>query len=1194
MGVCDTRLSVFTAYFLLAGTAVHGYTSSPSTAVPLPSAFVRNRGQAPEQVLFTASTGNMRAVFERSRVWLGTQEGWISRELVGAAPKSRIVPLAVLPGRITYLHASRSATSELYSGIEYRAVYPGIHTRYKTSGHRIKSEFIVGPQADPAAIQVRYPGCELSIAADGALVVARERVSLREEAPEAYQDGMRIPARYRLVARDKVAFDLGRYNPDRELIIDPVLSFSTYAGGSRLDEATAIATDSHGNIYVAGWTDSTDFPSTGPAGLRGVGADAFVAKLNAAGALVFAAVFGGSAQEKALGISVDSAGRVYVAGSTASADFPLTIPGRLRGSTDAFLVRLAASGQQFDWSLLAGGDGSETAYGITVDAAANAYIAGETSSANFPVYPTGNGVFAGQIDAFVTAVNTSGTVLYSRLLGGSQVDRAKAIAVDSAGRTYITGRTDSLNFPVAAAFQPALSGGMDAFVTRLDATGTVLLYSTFLGGRAGSELFPEEGASIAVDSSGRAFICGTTPSADFPVANAVQSNYGGGSTDAFVAALAPYGQALVFSTFVGGSALDYGTGVSLDATANVWFAGYTASRNFPSAASSFGAGGLFDAFIGSMTTAGVRAFTMRVGGTGDDTAASIAAGWGDSALIAGATSSADLPLKDAFQTQNTGSSAFIARIATPRAPQIGSLAPSSATGLTQVLTTQVADPNGAQDIVTVRWQIGNACEIRYLRTSGTFQLLNDAGTAYTGSLTPGSGATIANSQCELQGSGTAVTSSDYTLLITMRVNLLPAYSGTRTISVESSDGVSSSGLQLMGTWVAGRSTPGLGFMTVPPCRVVDTRSGQGRTGAFGPPSLASSAERSFPIVSSPNCAVLSSAQAFSLNTTVSPKGQLDYLALWPAGQTFPGVSTLNSPNGAIIANAAIVPAGTGGAITAVVAGSSSDLISDINGYFAPPSDGELLFYAIPPCRVADTRSGQAQTGAFGPPALAAYAERDFPVRGTCGLPASAQAYALNVTAVPAGSVGFLSIWPTGQLWPGVSTLNSPNGTTIANAAIVPAGTNGSIRVLASDATNLILDINGYFAPAGAAGLRLYPLKPCRAADTRAGQGTTGAFGPPALTAYSARTFPLRSSACGVPADAQAYSLNITVVPGGQLDFLSIWPTGQAWPGVSTLNSQSGRNIANAAMVPAGINGSVDVLASNATHVIIDINGYFAP
>jgi hypothetical protein len=186
--------------------------------------------------------------------------------------------------------------------------------------------------------------------------------------------------------------------------------------------------------------------------------------------------------------------------------------------------------------------------------------------------------------------------------------------------------------------------------------------------------------------------------------------------------------------------------------------------------------------------------------------------------------------------------------------------------------------------------------------------------------------------------------------------------------------------------------------------------------------------------------------------------------VWPAGQSYPGVSTLNSLDGAVLANAAIVPAGTNGDIDVLV-GNPTDVIIDINGKFAAPGTGGLQFYAATPCRVADTRTGQGYGGAFGPPSLAAYTGRNFPIQSSpCGIPSTAQAYALNLTVVPQGPLSFLSTWPTGEPFPGVSTLNSPNGDTIANAAIVPAGTGGAITVLTGNPTDLIIDIVGYFAP----------------------------------------------------------------------------------------------------------------------------------
>ena len=386
----------------------------------------------------------------------------------------------------------------------------------------------------------------------------------------------------------------------------------------------------------------------------------------------------------------------------------------------------------------------------------------------------------------------------------------------------------------------------------------------------------------------------------------------------------------------------------------------------------------------------------------------------------------------------------------------------------------------------------------------------------------------------------------------------------------------------------------LGFFPIAPCRAVDTRAGQSKMGAFGPPALVANATRDFPLLSS-GCGLSASAQAYSLNFTVAPPGRLDYLSVWPAGQPYPGVSTLNSTDGSTLANAAIVPAGSGGAIT-VLPGEATDLIIDANGFFAPPNGSDLAFYLIPPCRIADTRSGQNKSGAFGGPALASGTMRNFPILSSpCNVPQSAKAYSLNMTVVPQGPVPYLSTWPADQPYPNVSTLNSPDGSIIANAAIVPAAANGDITVLAGGTTDFIMDINGYFGAAGGAGaLHFYAVTPCRVADTRASQPFMGALGPPSLVANQTRDFPILQSTCNIPPIAQAYSLNMTVVPQGPLSFLSTWPSGQPYPNVSTLNSPKGTTLANAAIVQAGANGAITVLVGNPTDLIIDINGYFAP
>ena len=385
---------------------------------------------------------------------------------------------------------------------------------------------------------------------------------------------------------------------------------------------------------------------------------------------------------------------------------------------------------------------------------------------------------------------------------------------------------------------------------------------------------------------------------------------------------------------------------------------------------------------------------------------------------------------------------------------------------------------------------------------------------------------------------------------------------------------------------AGGGATGLAFYPVTPCRVVDTRAGQGLTGQFGPPSMAAGQTRSFTIPAS-SCNIPAAAQAFSLNVTVVPAATLGYLTIWPTGNTQPYVSTLNSLNGAILANAAIVPAGTGGAVSVYVT-DATDLIIDINGYFAPPTGTALAFYPVTPCRVADTRNAN---GPFGGPSLAAGGTRSFTVpQSACGIPSTAQAYSLNMTAVPPGPLEYLTVWPAGQTQPNVSTLNALQGQIAANAAIVPAGTNGAVNVYVSNASNVILDINGYFAPPGGTGaLYFYPVTPCRVADTRNANGT---FGGPSLGAGGTRTFPIPASSCGLPSTAQAYSFNMTVVPPGSLLYLSTWPAGQTQPVVSTLNDLQGQVIANAAIVPAGTSGGISVYVSDSTNLVIDINGYF--
>lgn len=380
--------------------------------------------------------------------------------------------------------------------------------------------------------------------------------------------------------------------------------------------------------------------------------------------------------------------------------------------------------------------------------------------------------------------------------------------------------------------------------------------------------------------------------------------------------------------------------------------------------------------------------------------------------------------------------------------------------------------------------------------------------------------------------------------------------------------------------IAGANSTPLQFMPLTPCRLVDTR---GAAGPFGGPALAGGTTRNFALPQS-NCGVPATAAAYSLNLTVIPRGPLGYLTIWPAGETQPQVSTLNSPDHRVKANAAIVPAGAGGAVS-VYASNTTDLVLDIDGYFQPASDQTLQFYPLTPCRVLDTR---AQPGHLGGPNLHGAHERDFPVLWSgCQIPDNAQAYSLNFTVVPwqGRPLGYLSAWAAGENQPVVSTLNNPTATVVANAAIVPAGVGGAIAVYPSQDTDLIADINGYFAAPGTGGLSLYATAPCRVLDTRSNGGAfSGQRNPP----VNATATP-----CGIPGDAKTYVLNATVVPVGALRYLTLWPDGQVQPQVSTLNATDGVTASNMAVLPV-LDGKIDAYAAGSTQLILDISGYFAP
>ena len=370
---------------------------------------------------------------------------------------------------------------------------------------------------------------------------------------------------------------------------------------------------------------------------------------------------------------------------------------------------------------------------------------------------------------------------------------------------------------------------------------------------------------------------------------------------------------------------------------------------------------------------------------------------------------------------------------------------------------------------------------------------------------------------------------------------------------------------------------GLQFSSVTPCRLIDTRN----TGS----PIQGGTSQNFIIPQLGSCNIPSAAEAYSLNVTVVPHGTLGYITVWPAGLAQPLISTMNSRDGRTKAEAVIVQAGASDAVS-IYASNTTDVILDINGYFGAPSAQTYQFYPLTPCRVIDTRNASGDLG--GPP-LVGNAQRNFPVKESSCIPqtVNVQAYDFNFTVVsyPVGqSMRYLTVWPEGQQQPTVSTLNNRTATTVANAAIVPAGNNGAISVYVSESTQLVVDIDGYFAAPGSSGISLYPTAPCRVIDTRNNNGQPW---------QGEKTVNVAGSQCAPPSDAQAYVFNATVVPPGPMHYLTLWPDTQQRPNASTLNAIDGYVTSNMAIVP-NINGSTDAFASDSTQLILDISSFFAP
>ena len=695
----------------------------------LPLSFEANQGQTDPRVNFlsrgsgyTLFVTSEEAVLKRRAYTRENDAAVLRMRLLGANRHAGAKGLDQLPGKTNYFigrdPAEWHTNVPTYGKVEYNGIYPGVGLVYYGNQGQLEYDFVVSPSANPNSIAIQFEGAAVEIDSAGDLVLRSGGEEVRFHRPVAYQfvsdneqNGSKnkrfIQSRFVLRGTSKVAFEVAPYDHSRALVIDPVLVYSTYLGGSFPDQPLGIAVDSSGSVYVTGITCSADFPVTsgahqtshdGPGGAcptsQNSFEDAFVTKFNPSGTLAYSTYIGGSASDRGYDIAIDSSGNVYMAGQTQSKDYPVTTgafittcPGGVNGCNTGVVTKLNPTGSALVYSTYLGGsnnmgstgiavnsmgeayvtgatdgtfpttagafqgsnprngaglspvfavlnatgtacvyctflDGTKgtsynpgsQAFGVAIDSSGRAYITGWTDS---PDFPTTVGAFQttcgtdsncnGLWDAFVAKLDPTksgaASLVYSTFLGGSGTDIGFGIAVDPSGNAYVTGITGanvntqfsgsplpSKDFPTTAgAFQTTCPGTCthdSAWVTKLNAAGSALVYSTYLGGGTGNTNVGPFG-SIALDSALNAYVTGLTAATDFPTKNPIQATYGGGTSDAYVTKFNASGSALLFSTYLGGSSIDDGVSVAVDKFANMYLTGITSSPNFPITAGAF-------------------------------------------------------------------------------------------------------------------------------------------------------------------------------------------------------------------------------------------------------------------------------------------------------------------------------------------------------------------------------------------------------------------------------------------------------------------------------------------------------------------------------------------------------------------------------------------------------------------------------
>ena len=666
----------------------------------LPLSFEKNEGQTHPSVRYLTRGPGYTFYFASDEMSMVLQKASSSSVLKmhfsGANTNPNIIGIDEQPGKSHYFIGNDPQKWQTqiphFAKVCYQEIYPGIDVVFYGNPQQLEYDLCVAPGSNPRDIRLHIDGTqELSLYENGSLqLLTEDGQQIHMPKPTMYQivEGNRvfIEGQFVLLAENDIGFSLQDYDPSKELVIDPVLVYSTYLGGSANQSGSHIVVDSNGNAYITGDTTSTDFPTTAGAFqtfLAGM-SNAFVTKLNATGtALVYSTYLGGDASDFGRGIKIDSSGNAYVTGFTFSPNFPVT-PGAFQttfqGQEDAFVTKLNSSGSALIYSTYLGGNNLSLGLGIAIDSSENAYITGFTQSTNFPTIA---GAFqtslGGHENAFMTKLNSTGSALiYSTYLGGNGMDAGIRIAVDGGGNAYIIGNVTSSNFPTTpGAFQTTFRGVECAFVAKINPSlsgPSSLVYSTLLSGSTGFTL----GTDITINTSENAYVTGQTQATDFPTTpGAFQTTSPSPKGGAFVTKLNSIGSALIYSTYLGGNNGDEGDGIAIDNNGNAYIAGATTSMNFPITAGAIQTTlpGVVSAFITKLNATGsALIYSTYLGGNFVDSAASIAVDSNGNAYVTGRTSSTNFPTTPgAFQTTLIGfEAAFVTKIAigTPTVTEI--------------------------------------------------------------------------------------------------------------------------------------------------------------------------------------------------------------------------------------------------------------------------------------------------------------------------------------------------------------------------------------------------------------------------------------------------------------------------------------------------------------------------------------------